>query len=53
MRQLDVRLAYAFRVGATRGELAATVQSFGGNHEEYLPGQNFGRRAFVSLRLDY
>ena len=53
MRQLDVRLAYAFRVGATRGELAATIQSFGGNLEEYLPNQVFGRRAFVSLRLDY
>ena len=52
-RQLDVRLAYAFRVGATRGELAATIQSFGGSHEEYLPGQTFGRRSFVSLRLDY
>ncbi|MDP2821842.1 MAG: TonB-dependent receptor [Sulfuritalea sp.] len=53
MRQLDARLAYAFRVGATRGELAVTVQSLGGNHMEYLRTQLFGRRAFASLRLDF
>ncbi len=53
MRQLDARLAYAFRVGATRGELAVTVQSLGGNHMEYLRSQLFGRRAFATLRLDF
>jgi iron complex outermembrane receptor protein len=53
MRQLDARLAYAFRVGATRGELAVMVQSIGGSHMEYLPNQFFGRRAFTSLRLDF
>lgn len=53
MRQLDARLAYAFRVGATRGEVSATVQSLGGTHMEYLRSQYFGRRAFVSLRLDF
>lgn len=53
MRQLDARLAYAFRAGATRGEVALTVQSLGGNHMEYLRKQLYGRRAFVSLRLDF
>jgi iron complex outermembrane receptor protein len=53
MRQLDARLAYAFRVGATRGEVAAMVQSLGGSHMEYLRTQMFGRKAFVSLRLDF
>lgn len=53
MRQLDVRLAYAFRVGATRGELAVAVQSLGGSHMEYLRDQWFGRRTFTSLKLDF
>jgi hypothetical protein len=53
MRQLDARLAYAFRTGATRGELSVTVQSLGGTHMEYQRTQFFGRRAFVSLRLDF
>ena len=53
MRQLDARLAYAFRAGPTRGELAVTVQSLGGSHMEFLRTQRFGRRAFASLRLDF
>ena len=53
MRQVDGRLAYAFRTGATHGEVAATVQSLGGSHMEYLRTQVFGRRTFVSLRLDF
>ena len=53
MRELDARLAYAFRVGRTRGELAVTAQSLGNSHMEYLPNQIFGRRVFTSLRLDY
>ena len=53
VRQLDARLAYAFRVGATRGELAVMVQSLGGSHMEYLRTQMFGRRAFATLRLDF
>lgn len=52
MRQLDARLAYAFRAGATRGELSVTVQSLGGSHMEYVRTQQFGRRAFATLRLD-
>lgn len=52
-RQLDARLAYAFRAGATRGEAAVVVQSLGGSHMEYLRTQSFGRRAFATLRLDF
>ena len=52
-RQLDARLAYAFRVGATRGELAVMVQSLSGSHMEYYRTQLSGRRAFTSLRLDF
>ena len=52
MRQLDARLAYAFRTGATRGEVSVTVQSLGGSHMEYSRTQQFGRRAFATLRLD-
>ena len=53
MRQLDVRLAYAFRAGVTRGEVAVTAQSLGGSHMEFEPAQWFGRRTFASLRLDF
>lgn len=52
-RQLDARLAYAFRVGATRGELAFMAQSLSGSHMEYYRTQLSGRRAFTSLRLDF
>jgi iron complex outermembrane receptor protein len=53
MRQLDARLAYGFRAGATRGEAAVVAQSIGGSHMEYLRTQSFGRRAFATLRLDF
>lgn len=53
MRQLDARIAYSFKAGATRGEMAVTVQSVGGSHMEYLRSQRFGRRAIASLRLDF
>jgi iron complex outermembrane receptor protein len=52
-RRLDARLAYAFRVGATRGELAVTAQSLGGSHLEFSRTQTFGRHVFTSLRLDF
>lgn len=53
MRQLDARLAYAFRVGATRGEVSVIVQSIGGSHMEYLRTRQFGRSALATLRLDF
>ena len=52
-RELDVRLARSFRSDGTRGEVALTVQSLGGGYKGFVPDQMFGRRAFVSLRLDF
>jgi len=52
-REFDVRLARAFRAGATSGEMALTVQSLGGGFKGFQPTQVYGRRAYLSLRLDY
>jgi iron complex outermembrane receptor protein len=62
-RRLDTRLGYPFRVGAIGGELALTVQSLNGAHNEYktpkpndpiqLDGRIVERRQWVSLRLDF
>jgi iron complex outermembrane receptor protein len=58
----DARLGYPFRFGAVGGELALTVQSLNGAHNEYavtIPTQTpdtdriVERRQWVSLRLDY
>lgn len=52
-RQLDARLAYAFKVGATRGETAVSVQAINGEHQEFVRANRLGRRAFATLRLDF
>lgn len=62
-RRVDARLGYPFRAGAVGGEVAFTVQSLNGAHNEYKwpapddPIQSGGRvverRQWVSLRLDY
>lgn len=52
-RETDVRVARTFHVDATRGELALTVRSLGAAYKGFLPNQVYGRRAFISLRLDY
>ncbi|MBI5899368.1 MAG: TonB-dependent receptor [Rhodocyclales bacterium] len=52
-RQLDARLAWAFAVGATRGEASVTVQAVNGGHQEYVRANRFERRAFATLRLDF
>jgi len=52
-RQLDARLAWGLRIGATRGEAAFTVQAINGGHQEYLRAYRFDRRAFATLRLDF
>jgi iron complex outermembrane receptor protein len=62
--RLDTRLGYPFRVGAIGGELALTVQSLNGDHNEYKwpqpsdsnpnpDGRIVERRQWVSLRLDF
>jgi iron complex outermembrane receptor protein len=52
-RRLDLRLGLPFAVGATRGEVSATVQAVNGGHQIYKMTQRFDRRGFVTLRLDY
>lgn len=50
----DVRLAYPFRIGASRAEAAFTVQSVEGARPFFLPRKGFeqGRRSFLTLRLE-
>lgn len=48
----DWRLAYPFKVGARRGELAYTVQSFGAGHVEFNPSSYIEERHWLSLRFD-
>jgi iron complex outermembrane receptor protein len=56
-RQVDVRLAHNFRIGATRAEAAVTVRAAGGSHIDYvergLPPVIMDRRALASLRLEF
>lgn len=54
----DVRLGYPFRAGALSGEVALTVQSLNGAHNEYKSSGEAAdrvveRRQWISLRLDY
>ncbi|MDO8931966.1 MAG: TonB-dependent receptor [Rhodocyclaceae bacterium] len=52
-QRLDWRVGYSFRVGATRGELAFTVQSDGVPHVERAESEVVSRRGFATLRLEY
>lgn len=52
-RRLDWRLAYPFRAGPTRGEVAFTVQSDGSPHVEHAVSEPVSRRGFVTLRFEY
>lgn len=51
--QLDLRLAWKFRVGPTSGELAGVVQQANGPRQEFLPTYTLDRRAYATLRLEY
>ncbi len=58
--RVDARLGYPFRFGAVGGELAYTIQSLNGAHNEYksnaVDPENdrvVDRRQWVSLRLDF
>ncbi|MDD5250507.1 MAG: TonB-dependent receptor [Rhodocyclaceae bacterium] len=51
--RLDWRLAYPFRIGPTRGELAFAVQGDGAHHAEYRPDEVLAPRGYVTLRLEY
>jgi iron complex outermembrane receptor protein len=57
-RRFDVRLAYPFRWGGLGGELAYTIQSLNGAHNEYKwsgepTDRIVDRRQWLTLRLDY
>lgn len=52
-RRLDWRLAYPFRLGQERGEVAFTVQSDGTPHPERAAADMISRRGFASLRLEF
>lgn len=49
----DARIAYTFRSGAQRGELAYTVQSLDGRHAEERMQRIVERRHWVTLGLDF
>lgn len=51
-RRLDWRLAYPFRFGRERGELAFVVFGDGTPHAEHAAREAVSRRSFVSLRLE-
>lgn len=51
-RRLDLRLGYPFRLGATRGEIAYTLQNANGEHAEFKYDRIFSERQWLTLRLD-
>lgn len=50
--QVDWRLAYPFKVGPTRGEVAYTAQSANGSHEGLRPSRIVNETHWLTLRLD-
>lgn len=58
LRQLDLRVAYAFRTGPAKGEVALVTNAIGGGHWEVpIDASNllgrYERRAFLTLKLAY
>lgn len=51
-RRLDLRLAYPFRSGNWRGEIAFVSQSANGDHAEFKNSRIIGERHWLSLRFD-
>ncbi len=51
--RLDWRLAYPFRIGPTRGELAFAVQGDGADHAEFRSTNVLSPRGYLTLRLEY
>lgn len=52
-RRLDWRIAQTLALGATRAEVAVTVQNQFAPYEEFRPEYRFRRRGFVSLALEF
>jgi iron complex outermembrane receptor protein len=53
MGRTDVRVGKAFRVGATKAELALTLQNLDAPYQDGDKKFYFDRRALVSLQFDY
>lgn len=53
--QLDLRLAWPFRLGATRAEVAVISQAANGGYPVFMPSRQFefARRTFGTLRLEF
>jgi len=51
MTRTDLRVAKALRWGSAQGELALVIQNLGDPYRDFDPAFSFGRRAFVTLRL--
>lgn len=50
--RIDWRIAYPFKLAATRGEIAYVAQSANGEHAEFKPTRIIAERHWLSLRLD-
>lgn len=51
MTRTDLRLAAPLRLGQQRGELALVLQNLGSPYHDFAPTFAFGRRTFVTLRI--
>ena len=50
--QVDWRLAYPFKAGSTRGEVAYTAQSSNGSHDGLSSSRVVTETHWLSLRVD-
>lgn len=55
LMRLDLRLAWPFRIGATRAEIAVASQAANGGYPVFMPSRQFefARRTFGTLRLEF
>lgn len=51
--QVDWRLAYPFKMGPTRGEVAYTAQAANGSHDGLRDSRIVTETHWLSLRLNY
>lgn len=53
--RIDIRLAWPFRIGSTRAELAVVSQAANGGYLAYMPtrGFEFDRTTYGTLRLEF
>jgi iron complex outermembrane receptor protein len=55
LERIDLRLAWPFRIGSTRAEVAVMSQAANGGYPIYLPSEKFEfhRRTYGTLRLEF